>query len=113
MANRADSAITLEFIDRFHARGMRRLHAFDVRFAGRRQVYRGEIWATKDGRLLVRFNCPTESDYDEAHEIRGLKASDLSQTDINSNPKEADDVWLPWVPQCVRDRWDLWLSSVI
>ena len=65
---------------------MRRLHAFDVRFAGRRQVYRGEIWAAKDGRLLVRFNCPTESDYDEAHEIRGLNASDLSQAELDANP---------------------------
>jgi hypothetical protein len=113
MANRNESAITLEFIDRFHARGMRRLHAFDVRFAGRRQVYRGEIWAARNGRLLVRFQCPTESDYDEAHEIRGLTAPDLSQSDLGSTRTEADDIWLPWVPQCVRDRWDLWLSSVI
>jgi len=113
MTKRAVSAITLEFIDPFHARGMRRLQAFGVRFAGSRKVYRCDIWAAKDGRLLVRYNCPTESDYDEAHEICGLKASDLSQTNLDSNPMEPDDVWLPWVPQCVRDRWVLWLNSVI
>jgi len=104
---------SLEVIDHFHARGMRRLHAFDVRFAKRRQVYSGEIWAAKDGRLLVRFHCPTESDYDESHKIVGMTASDLPAAGLNSVETQPDDVWLPWVPQCVRDGWELWLSSVI
>ena len=108
-----EPVLSLEIIDRFHAHGMRRLHTFDVRFAGRRRVYCGEIWAAKGGRLLVRFHCPTESDYDEAHEIVGMIASDLAEADLNSAAMQPDDVWPPWVPVCVRDRWELWLSAVI
>jgi hypothetical protein len=108
-----ESVPSLKFIERFHARGMRRLHAFDVRFAGRRRNYSGEIWATTDGRLLCRFHCPTESDFDEAHEIVGMTISDLVEAELNATAAQPDDVWLPWVPPCVRERWELWLSSVI
>jgi len=113
MAKDDQYAITLEFVEHFRAYGMRRLHGFDVLSAGKRRVFRGDIWATKDGRLLVRFNCPTESDYDESYEIRGMTPSDVRDADLNSGDTESDDVWPSWVPECVRDRWYLWLSSVI
>ena len=91
---------------------MRRLHTFTLRFAQRRQVYSGEVWAARDGRLLVRFHCPTESDYDESYQIAGLTAPDLTESALASAEPD-DDVWPSWIPECVRDRWDFWLSSVI
>jgi hypothetical protein len=113
MAKANQYNITLESVDHFRAYGMRRLHGFDLFTAGRRRVFRCDIWATKDGRLLTRFHCPSESDYDESHEIRGMTVSDLTETDVNSRATESDDVWPLWVPQCVRDGWHLWFTSVI
>ena len=113
MENTDQYDITLEPVEQFRAYGMRRLHGFDLVFAGERRAFRGDIWATKDGRLLTRFNCPTESDYDESPEIRGMTASDVTEADLNSRGTERDDVWPSWVPQCVRDGWVLWRSSVI
>ena len=112
MAKSTKPIVEATFIERFHARGMRRLHALEVRFAGRRRVFQREIWATKDGRLLVRFRCPTESDYDQTLEIQGLSASDLNEADLAAGSESGDD-WPRWVPACVRDRWNLWFSSVI
>jgi hypothetical protein len=113
VAKPSKSVGSFEFIERFHARGMRQLHALDVRFAGERRVFQREIWVAKDGRLLVRFRCPTESDYDEALEIKNLTLRDLTQSDLDATGDESADDWPRWVPECVRAEWDLWLSSVI
>jgi len=113
MPKSAKDCVTLEFIDHFHARGMRRLHSFDVHLSPRMRVFRGDIWGTKGGRLLVRFHCPTESDYDESHRVIGLFVSDLSQADLDECAEIEDDLWPAWAPQCIRERWDLWFTSVI
>ncbi|HQU46844.1 MAG TPA: hypothetical protein PK867_28830 [Pirellulales bacterium] len=96
----------------FHARGMRRVHAFDAYFMNSRRKYSGEIWATKNDRLLLRFHCPTESDYDEAFELHGVTAAEIDRTTIEPVEGEADDVWPAWTPPCVREMWERWLSSV-
>lgn len=113
MANTETKLVSLETIDHFHARGMRQLHAHVLGFAGKRRVFRQEIWATKDDRLLVRFQCPTESDYNESYEICGLRVSELSKTDLDTAEIEFVDGWPGWAPQCFRDSWELWFSSVI
>ena len=112
MVEPAEPIVSVDFIERFHARGMRRLHSLDVQFTGKRRVFRRDIWAAKDGRILVRFRCPTESDYDETLVIIGLTLRDLTKADLEAIGTESADDWPPWVPDCVRDRWDLWFTSV-
>ena len=104
--------VTLEPTEHFHARRMRRLHGFDVHIGARRRKFSCDIWADKVGCLLVRFHCPTESDYDESHRVIGLSVCDLSQADLDGAEVE-DNFWPAWVPQCIRGGWDLWFTSVI
>jgi hypothetical protein len=104
--------VTLEPIEHFHARGMRRLHGFDVYTGARRRKFQCDIWRDKEDCLLVRFHCPTESDYDESYRLVGLSVSDLSRADLDKAEIEGD-LWPAWVPQCIRERWDLWFTSVI
>lgn len=113
MSKRSQRIARLEPIEIFNARGMRQVHAFDIRFANSRRKYSGEIWATKNDRLLVRFNCPTESDYDEAYELQGIKASEITAEKDAAASTDVEDVWPRWAPHCVVERWELWLSSVI
>jgi hypothetical protein len=95
--------VTLEPMEQFHARGTRRLRAFDVYTGARRRKFQCDIWGNKEGCLLVRLHCPTESDYDESYRVIGQSVSDLSQTDLNEAENE-DDLWAAWVPQCLRER---------
>ncbi|MGH7138775.1 MAG: hypothetical protein ACREHD_23760, partial [Pirellulales bacterium] len=86
---------------------------FDVYFTSPRRKYSGEIWATKNDRLLIRFHCPTESDYDEAYELHGVKASEITARNDAATATSAEDVWPPWAPPCIVEQWDEWLSSVL
>jgi hypothetical protein len=111
MRGASAKTVTLEFTEHFHARGMRRLHGCDVYIGARRRKFPCGIWGAKDGRMLVRFHCPTESDYDESFQVIGLSLSDPSQVDLSR--REMDhELWPAWVPQCIRDRWDLWFTSL-
>jgi hypothetical protein len=105
-------AVSLEFTEHFHARGMRRLHGHDVHIGARRRKFQCDIWGARDGRLLVRFHCPTESDYDESHQVIGLSVSDLTQAELDSGEMD-DELWPTWVPRCIPDQWDLWFTSVL
>ena len=104
--------VTLEPIEHFHARGMRRLAGGDVYVGARRRKFQYDIWGDNKGCLLVRFHCPTESDYDESQQVLGMSVSDIAQADRDGAEIE-DDLWPAWVPQCIRERWDLWFTSVI
>ncbi len=111
MRGASPRAITLEFTEHFRAQGMRRLYGHDIYMGPRRRKFQCDIWGAKDGRLLVRFHCPTESDYDESHQVIGLTVSDLTKVDLDRDAMD-DGLWPTWIPQCVRDHWDLWLISV-
>lgn len=111
MAKSATRRITLEPIDRFHARGMRLLSSLGVRIVSTPGEFSHKIWSTKDGRLLVQFKYTTKSDYDEAYEIHGMSASDLTTADCEAGMAVSGDDWPRWVPQCVRDAWDEWLEG--
>lgn len=111
MAKPGKHCVRLESIDRFHARGMRLLTSLGVRIVSTPGEFSREIWATKDDRLLVRFRYTTKSDYDEAYEIYGMTASDITGADLEGGIAESADDWPSWVPECVRDSWDGWIEG--
>jgi hypothetical protein len=90
---------------------MHLLSSLGVRFVSRPGEFSREVFAAKDGRLLVRFKYTTKSDYDEAYEINGMTASDLTTAEIKAGMAVSADDWPRWVPQCVRDAWDEWLEG--
>jgi hypothetical protein len=112
MRKASERMVTLESIEHFNAQGMRRLHGVVLYVGARRRKFQCDIWGDKEGCLLVRFHCPTESDYDESYGVIGLSMLDLSQDDLE-DAEIGDYMWATWVPQCIRDRWGLWLTSVI
>ena len=108
MAKPSKRRITLERIDRFHARGLRLLSAAGDQFYSTPGYFFREFWATKAGILLVRFKYTTKSDYDEAYKIHGMTASDLTDADIEAGRASGSPAW---VPECVWDAWSLWIEG--
>src|SRR5260221_10440003 len=89
-------AITLRETSHFHARGMKRVHTWRLTRMDefhRILAYHGQIWASKDNRLLVRFRTKYIM-WRSYHvllsfEICGMTAADLFRLKFDSGSAEA------------------------
>jgi hypothetical protein len=84
--------IGLDPIDAFSARGMKRL-VYEEEWHS--WMCRMSVWASKEGRLLIRF---AGRGSEESWQIVGLRLDDLTAEEVR-------DVEGNWLPQCVRKAW--------
>ena len=97
------SAATLEEIDHFNARGMRRVYGRGDTFPERR-TFNMDIWKDKHDRLVMRF-WSRNIDVDwESYEIMGLDACSIPT--LVSKSELVDS----WVPKAVRNAYEDWIQ---
>ena len=95
--------INVNFIDHFDARGMRRVYGRGDHF-GKGHAFNMDVWLTRSGRLLARFWARR----DEVDWL-SLEIIGFAHTPPPKNKKRETNE--DWVPQCVRDKYDRWITS--
>lgn len=152
-ARKRHKPIRLKEVPLFNGRGMKRVHGWYLKRwiseFSKHHIYRGDIFATKDNRLLVRFRFHTRGfcyGGPQAYEIRGMTAADVLNLEFDPCSEEAAalkgfvvkiqtyadrgalltqapwtvdvkspleaNLWVSWVPQCVRRAWDNWIELI-
>jgi len=91
-----DSKITVERIEHFTARGMRRVYGRGDRF--NRSTLNLDLWKAEDGRLLARF-------WSRSQEVDGESWEVIGRPDAGPPGDER------WVPKCLRQRYESWVTS--
>jgi hypothetical protein len=94
--------ITLQDIEHFNARGMRRVYNRDDHFPGN-PGFHMDVWKNRNGRLLARFWSHGANVDGCSYEILGIPTS--RQPRIGHPNDES------WVPQCLRNGYGNWILS--
>ena len=97
----ADPGITVDYIDDFNARGMKKAYARGDYFGGSQPVFNLDIWKTKDGRILARLWSRGSQVGNESFEVLGCRDKDFPKQDER------------WVPQDLRRHYDNWILSMM
>ncbi len=105
------SEATVEWIEHFDARGMRRVYGRGDWF-GRHHSFNMEIWLAHDGHLLMRC-------WSRCGEIDGrsfcITGIDLSKTAKRRMHDPHQDGWAgfddAWVPAAVRHAYEQWVTD--
>lgn len=107
-----DSAISLEFIEHFDARGMRRVYGRGDFPPGRAKLEM-DIWVDKQKRLYVRFSSRGQEVDWVSLEILGLNRGDFpDHTPMsNFNGIRYIDFDETWVPHCLKEEYNNWVLS--
>ena len=92
----SDSKITVEAIDDFNARGMHRVYGRGDQFKKWRLNL--DVWRNREGKLFARFWSRSNEVDRESWEVTCLAGTDFPF----GNER--------WVPQCLRDRYDSWVT---
>jgi hypothetical protein len=105
-SGRQGRGISVESIDHFNARGMRRVYGrCDIFPLDGKQTYRRnmDVWLSRGGRLLARFWARGYEVDDESFEIIGLSGPHLREKEVELGES--------WVPQRLRKEYADWLIS--
>lgn len=100
---RLSRGISVNYIDAFNARGMRRVYG-RCDYFGRGRTFNMDVWLTKDGRLLARFWARRDEVDCYSLEVIGHTLPIVQ----NNRNYEANE---EWVPQCLRVDYDNWVMS--
>jgi len=95
---------TVEEIEHFDARGMRRVYGRSDQFA-RYRSFNMDIWKTCGGRLLMRCWSRCEDIDWRSFEITGVDLTEIPEREKSSGFQES------WVPQAVRRVYDHWINE--
>jgi hypothetical protein len=96
--------VTMEEIDHFDARGMRRVYGRGDSF-GRYRSFNMDIWKTRDERLLMRcWSRCREIDW-RSFEIRGADLAEIPERGKSSGFQES------WVPHATRLAYENWIED--
>ncbi len=94
--------ISINMIDDFDARGLRRLYVRTDVFP-KAPLLNMAIWTDRKERLFARFWSRSEYVEWESYEIIGIKPEQISRI-FTKNP-DSDE----WIPECLRDAYDDWI----
>lgn len=94
-------SVTIESVDEFDARGMKRVYGRCEVFGGGQPEFELDMWRGKDGRLLARFSS------------RGLEIDSQSYAVHWSDQVELPYMDEKWVPEVLRKAYDIWLIANI
>lgn len=90
-------SVTIELVDPFDARGMKRVYSRCEVFGGGQPEFVLDIWRGKDGRLLARFSSHGLEIDSESYAIHWSAQLELPLMDEK------------WVPEDLRKAYDIWL----
>ena len=96
--------VSVEYVDYFNARGMRRVYGRGDHFS-RFRIFNMDIWLTSTGRLLMRCWSRSQDVDGRSFEIKGLDISKIPKPD---KKKGLEDSWLPAV---VRKTYNEWIED--
>jgi hypothetical protein len=91
---------SIEAIDHFSARGMRRVYGRGDHFD--RRTFHLDIWRNRNNRLLVRFWSYCNDVDGESWELFGVPAAQF----LTGQPFNES-----WVPDCLRNQYDQWVVA--
>lgn len=96
--------VTINHIDSFNARGMRRVYGRGDRF-GKKSSFNMDVWLTGDGRLLARFWSRSDDVDGRSHEVLGISADSIPHRSPNSAFTDA------WIPEILRQEYADWIEE--
>jgi hypothetical protein len=94
-------SVTVESVDGFDARGMKRVYGRCEVFGGGQPEFELDMWRGKDGRLLARFSS------------RGLEIDSQSYAVHWGDQVELPYMDEKWMPEVLRKEYDNWLMANI
>jgi hypothetical protein len=104
MSDPPETIATVEEINHFNARGMRRVYRRGDHF-DQNHDFQMDIWMGRDGRLLMRcWSACSEIDW-RSFEIKGV---DISKIPGSYKEKELQ---CSWVPRAVRNAYGEWIQQ--
>lgn len=95
--------IRVEYITDFDARGMCRVYGRGDHF-GRGRTFHMDVWLTRGGRLLARF-------WARRDEVDALSLEVFNQSHASPPKRKTCAMNESWVPQCLREEYDNWITS--
>ena len=98
------SRASIEYVDAFDARGMRRVYGRGDTF-GHKAAYNLDVWLDRKGRLLARFWSRNQEVDTFSIEIHGISPQSIPRRSPDTAFSDA------WIPKVLRDKYEDWIIS--
>ena len=97
-------AVTINHIDSFNARGMRRVYGRGDRF-DKKCSFNMDVWLARDGRLLARFWARSDDVDGRSIEVHGIPVDAIPRRRPDSAFTDA------WIPEILRQEYADWIEE--